>query len=495
MASVVDKKSHLSELTSTPPSAKGEVLEGMPSVASGTFFPVAVDLELEKQALKKFDMFLLPQLALLTILAYLDRTNIGNAKVFGFAEGLKLKGNEFNNLVTFFYITYIVCDVLWVISIQRFGANRVLAVAMVGWSAATFGTGFTHSYGQAMACRLILGAFESGLLPCMIFIISTVWSRHQQAKRVAVIYCATTISGAFGGLIAYGIQTMGTRLGLEAWRWLFIIEGAISMAVGCVFFITIPVSAEKAWFLNDEQAECMRAKKERDAAFKGEAKLELKHVRAALKDPLVYLTGFSLFASSLPLLGFGTFLPAIILGFGYRSIQVNYLTIPIYVLATISVAIVSFMSDRTKKRAIFLFALPIPVLIGYSIALGTANNAAGYFAMFLCGMGIFPFNCIMLAWFSTNVSPDAKRSVGLPIAASIANISGVLSGQIYPPSDAPRYISGNAVSLGLEAVALTGVGLIVLLLKWRMARKNRMLQDGSGDDKEGDAALSFKYAF
>lgn len=77
MASVVDKKSHLSELTSTPPSAEGEVLEGMPSVASGTFFPVAVDLELEKQALKKFDMFLLPQLALLTILAYLDRTNIG----------------------------------------------------------------------------------------------------------------------------------------------------------------------------------------------------------------------------------------------------------------------------------------------------------------------------------------------------------------------------------------------------------------------------------
>ncbi|KAL9567477.1 hypothetical protein ACKAV7_008427 [Fusarium commune] len=495
MACVVDKKFHLSEPTSTIPSAEGKDLEAMPSVASGTLSPVVVDLELEKQALKKFDMFLLPQLALLTILAYLDRTNIGNARVFGFAEGLNLKGNEFNNLVTFFYITYIICDVLWVISIQRFGANRVLAVAMVGWSAATFGTGFTHSYEQAMACRLILGAFESGLLPCMIFIISTVWNRSQQAKRVAVIYCATTISGAFGGLIAYGIQTMGTRLGLEPWRWLFIIEGAISMTVGCVFFITIPVSAEKAWFLSDEQAECMRAKKERDAAFKGKAKLELKHVRAALKDPLVYLTGFSLFASSLPLLGFGTFLPAIILGFGYRSIQVNYMTIPIYVLATISVAIVSFMSDRMKKRAIFLLILPIPVLIGYSIALGTANNAAGYFAMFLCGMGIFPFNCIMLAWFSTNISPDAKRSVGLPIAASIANISGVLSGQIYPLDDAPRYISGNAVSLGLEAVALTGVVLIVLLLKWRTTRKNKMLQEGQGDDREGDAALTFKYAF
>ncbi|KAF4991688.1 hypothetical protein FGRMN_7661 [Fusarium graminum] len=495
MASLFDKKIPLGQLSSTSPSSDGAVLEAMPSIAPGTLSPVVVDSEMEKQALKRFDMFLLPQLALLTVLAYLDRTNIGNAKVFGFAEGLNLKGNEFNNLVTFFYITYVICDVLWVISIQRFGANRVLAVAMLGWSASTIGTGFVRSYGEAMACRLILGAFESGLLPCMIFIISTVWNRDQQAKRVAVIYCATTISGAFGGLIAYGIQTMGTRLGLEPWRWLFIIEGAISMTVGLVAFLSIPVSAERAWFLTDEQAECMRAKKERDAAFKGKSKLKLKHVRAALKDPLVYLTGFSLFASSLPLLGFGTFLPTIILGFGYRSTQVNYMTIPVYILATISVAIVSSISDRIKKRAVFLLILPIPVLIGYAIALGTASNAAGYVAMFLCAIGIFPFNCIMLAWFSSNISPDAKRSVGLPVAASIANISGVLSGQIYPPGDAPRYISGNAVSLSLEAVALTGVLLVVLLLKWRMARKDKMLQQGKGDDREGDAALNFKYAF
>ncbi|CAI6099459.1 unnamed protein product [Clonostachys chloroleuca] len=107
MACVVDKKSHVSEPTSTPPSAEGEVLEGMPSVASVALSQVPVDLEFEKQALKKFDMFLLPQLALLTILAYLDRTNIGNANVFGFAEGLKLKGNGFNNLVTFFYVRWL----------------------------------------------------------------------------------------------------------------------------------------------------------------------------------------------------------------------------------------------------------------------------------------------------------------------------------------------------------------------------------------------------
>jgi MFS family permease len=180
----------------------------------------------------------------------------------------------------------------------------------------------------------------------------------------------------------------------------------------------------------------------------------------------------------------------------YTSIQSNYLTIPVYLLATISVAVVSFWSDRTGKRAIFLAAVPIPVLIGYAIPLGTTNIAAGYFAMFLCGVGIFPYNCVMLSWFSSNISPDHKRSVALPIAASIANISGVLSGQIYPKTDAPRYIPGNSISLGLEFLALLGVGAICLLLKWRMARKKKALDEGQqSNDTDGDHSLDFKYHF
>ena len=213
-------------------------------------------------------------------------------------------------------ITYVICDVFWVVSIKKFGANRVLGVAMVGWSAATLGTGFAKNYSQAMACRLLLGVFESGLLPSMIFIISTIWDRRQQAMRVAVIYCATTISGAFGGLIAYGIQTMGTRHGLEAWRWLFIIEGIISFVVGAVALFAIPFSAERAWFLSAEQAELMRLRKERDISFKGSDDFKWVYVWSAVKDPLVYLTALSLFASSLPLFGFAVFLPTIILGFG-----------------------------------------------------------------------------------------------------------------------------------------------------------------------------------
>lgn len=199
---------------------------------------------------------------------------------------------------------------------KRFGANRTIAVALVGWGATTLGTGFIKNYAQACAVRVILGLFEAGLLPSLIFLISTVWPQEHQAKRVAVLYIATTISSAFGGLIAYGIQTMGTRRGLEPWRWLFIIEGIVSIVICSISWATMPRSAEEAWFLTEEEKAVMRARKERDHMFKGGDDFSWNHVKMSLMDPLVYVAGVTLFANSICLLGFGTFLPTIIQGLG-----------------------------------------------------------------------------------------------------------------------------------------------------------------------------------
>ncbi|KAL1856484.1 hypothetical protein VTK73DRAFT_8235 [Phialemonium thermophilum] len=133
-----------------------------------------IDPQLERSTVAKFDKYVLPQMAVLIILAYLDRSNIGNARVFGFEAGLGLQGTDFNNISTLFYVTYIVFEVPWVMAVKRFGANKVLAVAMVSWSLTTLGTGFIRNYHQAIAVRLLLGACEAGLFPCLTFFISTV---------------------------------------------------------------------------------------------------------------------------------------------------------------------------------------------------------------------------------------------------------------------------------------------------------------------------------
>ncbi|KAJ6442311.1 C6 transcription factor [Purpureocillium lavendulum] len=436
---------------------------------------IYIDPKKESAIIRKFDLLVLPQFVIIIILAYLDRTNIGNARVFGFEEDLGLKGNEFANISSLFYVTYVIFELPWVLAVKRYGANIVLAIAIVAWSAVVTGTGFIHNYGQAVAVRLLLGLAEAGVFPAITFVVSTIYPRESQGKRIAILYAATALAGAFGGLIAYGIQLMGDRLGLAAWRWLFIIEGAISAGIGLLCWVSLPRSAQEAWFLKKDERQLMLERRRRDVAYTGSDEFSWSFVRMAFTDTMVWVAAMSLFCAGIPLFGYGIFLPTIIKGLGFESIQVNYLTIPVYIAASIAVV------------------PPAIVILGYAIVIGTPKAAPGYFAMFLCS-GVYTYNAILVTWVSNNIKPDHKRSTALPFFLSIANISGVVASQVYPNYTAPRYVLGNSISLGMEFLAASGVGLLYLILRRRNQIKAKQLADGITDNGEkGDKSLDFEY--
>ncbi|KAH8700227.1 major facilitator superfamily domain-containing protein [Talaromyces proteolyticus] len=455
---------------------------------------IYIDPEMEKRVMAKFDRYMLPQITILPFILFLDRSNIGNAKVFGFEQSLGLVGNQYGNINTIFYASYVVFEIPWVVGMKRWGANIVIPISFVCWSLVTLGTGFVQNYGQTIALRVLLGVFESGLFPGLTFLISTIYSREAQGMRVAFIYLAGALSGAFGGLIAYGIQLMGDRLGLEAWRWLFIIEGCVSVVICGIAWFTLPKNAENAWFLTTEEKELMQRRKQRDIIFKGDDEFSWKYIPMAFKDVHIYIAAMCAFCSSIPLFGFATFLPTILVGMGYTSMQANYLTIPVYFWGSILLFAAAWVSDHFKNRALVAFVAPLAVILGYAIALGTSNAGAGYFAMFLCAGGIYVYNTILYTWIANNLKPDYKRSVGIPLFASLSNVSGTISSQIYPSTDAPRYILGNAISLTMEVVAMTGIGIIFLLLRSRNNKKQKLIDEGVTDNgKDGDKALDFKY--
>jgi hypothetical protein len=177
-------------------------------------------------------------------------------------------------------------------------------------------------------------------------------------------------------------------------------------------------------------------------------------------------------------------------------LQANYLSIPVYVLASIFTGATTYVSDRLNRRAVCLIHSPLLVIAGYAIAVGTGHKGAGFFAMFLVGSGVYSFNTVVVTWISNNVQPDYKRSVAIATIISIGNASGMAASQIYPIGDAPRYVTGNAISLGGEVIALVCIGLIYGLLKWRMRQKEKALARGDDSNgKEGDQSLEFKYVF
>ena len=468
------------------------------SLSEGVMAPEDVEMvqKQERAVLSKFDKFVMPQMALLVLLGYLDRTNIGNARVFGFEEDTGMQGTDFNDVSMYFYIPYVLLETPWVLAVKRWGPGRVLALAVVAWSSITIGTGFVTSYGQTIACRVLLGAAEAGLFPALIFTVSQIYPAKSQGKRMAVLYITIALSGALGGLIAYGIQSMGSRHGLSAWRWLFIIEGIISLVLGLACWVSLPTSPETAWFLTSEEKSIVMRVKERNHPYKEAASMDWSQVRMALTDPFLYLASASLFCSSIALFGFGTFLPTLLKGMGYSALEANYLSIPVYIFATISTAITTFVSDKLSKRFVCLIHTPLLGICGYAIVVATGNKAAGFFAMFLAGAGIYPFNTVLVTWVSNNTHPDSKRSVAIAILISLGNASGLASSQIYPITDAPRYVMGNAISLGGESVALLCVGLLYVLLRYRMRQKERARAEGEeSNGKEGDQGLHFDYVF
>jgi hypothetical protein len=108
--------------------------------------------------------------------------------------------------------------------------------------------------------------------------------------------------------------------------------------------------------------------------------------------------------------------------------------------------------------------------------------------------GVYVFSALVVTWVATNLIPDHKRSVGLPLFYSIGNLSGLISSQLYPSKDGPRYVMGNSVSAGMEAVAIVFVGAAWWVLRRRQAKKDKMLAEGATvNGMEGDEALDFKY--
>lgn len=121
------------------------------------------------------------------------------------------------------------------------------------WGILTMCLGFVHGFGSFVAVRALLGVAEGGLLPGMVLYLSHFYKRTELAVRIGIFYTAASLSGAFGGLLARGLSAIGHRGGLEGWRWIFVIEGLITVVCGLISFLGLPNSIQSARFLTQEE--------------------------------------------------------------------------------------------------------------------------------------------------------------------------------------------------------------------------------------------------
>ncbi|KZT08237.1 MFS general substrate transporter [Laetiporus sulphureus 93-53] len=435
--------------------------------------------------------------------SFLDRGNIGNAKLQGLVTQLDLTGNKYNIALTMYFIPYCLCECPANMVLKKFKPSRWLPGITLLWGIIMTLMGLVKTYPQLVGTRICLGVAEAGLFPGVVYYLTLWYPRHMLQLRVGLFYGGATIAGAFSGLLAFGISYMSGSAGLLGWSWIFIIEGLTTVVVGCVAFFMLVDFPSTANFLTPEERTYIVWKKKYDNSSVGEEEhFEMRHLVAALTDWQIWVLILVYMSNSAPLYGISLFLPSLINGFGYGTAISQLLTVPPYICAAIVLVIFAVWSDRIKKRSPFILSGLIMCTIGFAINISNARNGVKYFGTFFVVAGSYGAFPGVVAWLGNNLAGQYKRAVGMALQIGIGNFGGAIACNIYLSKDEPRYIMGHALELMFVGIGYTFLPIAVLAYRHinskRDAIQREMMKKGvvySDEDmrRMGDRAPDFRY--
>ncbi|KAH9995345.1 major facilitator superfamily domain-containing protein [Xylariaceae sp. FL0662B] len=466
----------------------------------------------EKKILRKMDIRLIPMLALLYLLSFLDRGNIGNAKIEGLQETLGMSSNQYNWCLTAFFFTYSLFEVPSNLLLKKLRPSRWLPLIMVAWGTVVTLMGIVKNFEGLLIARIFLGVTEAGLYPGCAYYLTMWYCRHEIQLRQAMFFSMASVAGAFSGLLAYAISKMNGIGNLEGWRWIFILEGIATVVVAFFAFFLLHDFPETAKFLTEEERAFVifRLKYQGHVKTKGKPQTKVaqaeefhwNYVWAAFKDWQIWVHIFVFWSVVCPVYGISLFLPSIIKNLGYSSSTSQLLTIPVYVTAAILAVVFAYLSDRAGKRSPFVIGLLSVMVVGFAMCISTSNPRVVYGGVFVATCATYPAFPGIIAWLSNNLSGSYKRNVGMAIHISVGNLSGAMASNFYRQKDAPRYILGHALELGFVTSGI--IASSILLASYISTNKKRDRHIGEGREArftaqelsaKGDKAVTFRYMY
>ncbi|KAF7298351.1 MFS domain-containing protein [Mycena kentingensis (nom. inval.)] len=486
----------MATLEKTPSRASSDPEKNVVDSASsdaGTESPVVDNPALEGRVWRKLDVWVLPVVTLFYLLSFLDRTNIGNAKVAGLMTQLKLTPNQYSIALTITYVPYIAAELPSNLLLKRVGPNLMLPTMITLWGVVTTAQGAVTTYGGLLACRFFLGLLEGGVFPGLVLYLSFFYPRMRLQTRIATFFSAASLSGAFGGLIAYGItMNLNGAKGHRAWQWIFIIEGVITIFIGLVSFGFMPSSPDHARFLDAEEKAYIKAKLKEDGAIADEINDSFSwgEVVKAFASVQVLLVGVIFFMSGVVLYSLAYFTPSIIASLGYTAAKAQLMSVPPFSVAFVLTMITSCIADKKQCRGAVTAFASILCTAGFAMFLGSTNRHVQYGSLFLAIPGTYLMAPALSAWNANNSAPYTRRATAIAIGFIMTNSGGILATWLLGAlSPAPRYTMATKLLLSFSilmgAFALVNIAYLAAQNKAKAVKRQtttRMEEErGLGD--------------
>ncbi|TFK85656.1 MFS general substrate transporter [Polyporus arcularius HHB13444] len=427
----------------------------------------------ERRLVRKLDRRILPIICAMYFFAYLDRSNLGNARLQGLPEDA-LHGDPtgvlFDWINSAFFFPYVLCQVPAILLSKLCPPRIWIGSAAVGWGLCSTLMATAFNFPGLMVARIGLGVFEAGFSPGFPLYFGLFYTREEIGMRVAWWFAFAQIAGAFSGLIAFGIQHV--HASVANWRLLFIVEGIPTVLLGLCAMLILPNRPEETTMFNEKEREIAIERMNRGARADVGRVLQREHVKSAFKDWKVYAGAIMYFGLNCATAGITGFLPTIIKTFGFTNTLAQLLTVPPYTVAAVCLCLLSYASDRMQDRGSLTAGSCILAGIGYILLLVVpSDNHVRYFATFCITIGAYCAIGLIISWYAHNFGSESKKAAGTPLYMSLGQGGSVLGSHLFPSTEGPRYIRGFAVTAALQFLA--ALAAIVLTVYYRRENRRR----------------------
>ena len=315
--------------------------------------------QIEQTTMARVTWRLLPFLLLLYIISWLDRVNVGFAKL-QMSSDLGLSDTVYGFGAGIFFIGYALCEVPSNLALVRFGARLWIARIMITWGLISACMMFVQGETSFYVMRFMLGVAEAGFLPGIVYYLSEWFPREQRAKAVAWFMIGIPLSIVFGGPLSGYLLGFDGHLGLRGWQWMYLAEGLPATVLGFVVLAWLTEKPAEARWLTPEQRDWLG---EKIAAEHAEAtKRHRIGLGESLRHPTVWLLALIMFCCQTGSYGLTLWVPTIIKGLsGFTNLQTGFFSAIPYIAAALGMILIGRSSDRSGER---ILHLAIPTAIG-----------------------------------------------------------------------------------------------------------------------------------
>ncbi|KAK8034487.1 hypothetical protein PG993_009482 [Apiospora rasikravindrae] len=430
----------------------------------------------------KLDWQIVPTVTLLYLLCFLDRANIGNARIQGMEKDLDLKrDNRFNIATSIFYIVYLTVEIPSNLLLKKIGPRFYIPGLVVGFGLISMMTAFVTTYEQLCGLRALLGIFEGGAMPGIAFFLSNFYKREELYFRVGIYVSAASMAGAFGGLLATALARIpewGTAAApIHTWRNIFFFEGLLTITCGLLAPLLLPQTPAQSKRLNEREKWIAEERLRLEHKALVNEKVRPHHIKRAMLNINNYICAGGFFFINVTVQGISVFMPTVLLNLGWKAEKAQLYSVPPYVVASAVAIAISFVSDKTKKRGIYLALFALLGITGFAVLRWSTNDNIKYMGIYFVAMGAFPGGPGFLSWGLNNSAGPAVRAVTSGWIVSLGTMGGILAVWAYLSVDGPTFPIGHTINLVCQVCTLFLALGGIFYCKW----ENRLRARGGRD--------------